>query len=329
MYSVNQPGESKNYDEKTVDEINKKVFNLIGNTFTFYELYRDRSLESNEVPQTNNVMDLWILDRLNELVKDVTDNMDNYKLLEPVRDIKEFISDLSTWYLQLSRDRFRDGDKGAKQTLYFVLKTLAKLLAPVAPFFGEDLYLKLRLGNDAESVHLEDWPNTVESDKSKVESRSKEMQLTREVVSLALEGRQTDGVKVRQPLANLFVDKKYFVGEEFTQLIRERLNVKNVEFNKEQGIYFDLTITQELKEEGVVREIIRAVQDMRKQKGLTPSDPIVLHIGANEAGKDILEKPEWLVMIRDTVLAKSIEVKNIGEGEKIVLDEVEFKIDIL
>jgi isoleucyl-tRNA synthetase len=330
MYSVNQPGESKNYDEKTVDEINKKVFNLIGNTFTFYELYRDKTLENNNIPDTNNVMDLWILDRLNTLVNDVTVNMDSYKLLEPVRDIKEFISDLSTWYLQLSRDRFRDGDKGAKQTLYFVLKTLAKLLAPVAPFFGEDLYLKLRLENDSESVHLENWPHTVESDKSKVEIRSKEMQLTREIVSLGLDARMKADSKVRQPLGELKVkSEKYKVGEEFVTLIKDRLNVKKVSFvDINEDVLLDLEITQELKEEGIVREIIRAVQDMRKKKELTPSDPIELTIGANEACKDILEKPEWLVMIRDTVFAKTINVNTIGEGDKAVLEEVEFSISI-
>jgi isoleucyl-tRNA synthetase len=336
MYSVNQPGESKNYDEKTVDEINKKVFNLIGNTFTFYELYRDKSLESNEAPQTSNVMDLWILDRLSTLVNDVTVNMDSYKLLEPVRDIKEFISDLSTWYLQLSRDRFRDGDKGAKQTLYFVLKTLAKLLAPFAPFFAEDLYLKLRLDNDAESVHLESWPHEPEGGKLKVESskdaedRGRQMQLTREIVSLGLDARMKADSKVRQPLSELKVkSEKLKVGEEFVTLIKERLNVKKVSFvEMEESVVLDLEITKELKEEGIVREIIRAVQDMRKQKGLTPSDPIELTIGANEACKDILEKPEWLVMIRDTVLAKAIHVKTIGEGDKIVIDDIEFTIKL-
>ncbi|MES2408814.1 MAG: class I tRNA ligase family protein [Patescibacteria group bacterium] len=324
MYSVNQPGESKNYDEKTVDEINKKVFNLVSNTFTFYELYRDKSLESNEMPQTKNVMDLWILDQLNSLAANVTKNMDNYKLLEPVRDIKEFVAELSTWYLQLSRDRFRDGDVGAKQTLYFVLKTLSKLLAPFAPFFAEDLYLKLRLENDAKSVHLESWPEVIKKEMD--EKLISDMQKTREVVSLALEARQSAGIKVRQPLANLFADKKYLVSEEFVALIKDRLNVKNVDFNKEQGVHMDLTITDSLREEGIVREIIRAVQEMRKKNGLTPSDSIVLHIGANESGKDVLEKPEWLMMIRDTVLAKNIEVKTIGEGDKIMIDDIEFTI---
>ncbi|MDB5204823.1 MAG: isoleucyl-tRNA synthetase, isoleucyl-tRNA synthetase [Candidatus Taylorbacteria bacterium] len=327
MYSVNQPGESKNYDEKTVDEINKKVFNLIGNTFTFYELYRDKTLENNEIPQTKNVMDLWVLDRLNDLVINVTRNMESYKLLEPVRDIKEFVADLSTWYLQLSRDRFRDGDTGAKQTLYFVLKTLSTLLAPFAPFFAEDLYLKLRLENDAESVHLGNWPTaTIDAG---ADDRATQMQFTREIVSLGLDARMKADIKVRQPLGKLKVKSlKSKVGEEYLILVKERVNIKEVIFDESvtNEAELDVTITPALKEEGIVREIIRAVQDLRKKSGLTPSDPIVLHIGANESGKDVLEKPEWLMMIRDAVLAKNIEVKTIGVGEKIVIDDIEFTI---
>lgn len=336
MYSVNQPGESKNYDEKTVDDINKKVFNLVSNVITFYELYRDKTLETNDVPDPSNVLDKWILLRLSETVVDVTSSLDNYKLLEPVRNMREFIGDLSTWYLQLSRDRFRDGDVGAKQTLYFVLKTLSKLLAPFAPFYAEHLYQNLRIDNDRESVHLEDWPQGVESRKSKVESGEdkesllKQMQKTREIVSLALDARMQADIKVRQPLAKILIKKSFEVPEEFQVLIRERLNVKSVEWTDEisTDVELDTNITNELKEEGAVREIIRAVQDMRKKSGLTPSDPIVLNIGANEAGKGILEKPEWLMMIRDTVLAKNIEVKTIADGEKIVIDDIEFIISI-
>ncbi len=327
MYSVNQPGESKNYDEKTVDDVNKKIFNLISNMFTFYELYRDKGLETNSL-ETTNVMDLWIIDRLNDLILTVTKNMDSYKILEPVRDIREFVADLSTWYLQLSRDRFRDGDKGAKQTLYFVLKSLSKILAPFAPFYAEDLYQKLRNESDKESVHLEDW-FTVKEQNDSVQ-RSKEMQLTRNIVSLGLDARMKADIKVRQPLKELKVEsRKWKVGNKFVSLIKERVNVKDVTFMEmEEDVILDTNITPELKEEGAIREIIRFVQDMRKQKGLTPSDPIILIIGANESGKDVLEKPEWLMMIRDTVLAKNIEVKSINEGEKLVIEDLEFIISI-
>lgn len=331
MYSVNQPGESKNYDEKTVDEINKKVFNLISNTFTFYELYRDKSLESDEFPKSENVLDQWVLTRLYELVHGSTKNLDDYRLLEPVRHIKEFVDDLSTKYLQYSRDRFRDGDSGAKQTLYYVLKTLAKILAPFAPFFSDYLYQELRIDGDVLSVHLEKWPEFDMDFGHAHHGLLIQMNNMQQIVRMGLEARQQKNVKVRQPLRALTVkDQKLKLEDKFLDLIKDRLNVKEVVFDEtiQNEVELDLEITQALREEGVVREIIRAVQDMRKQKGLTPSDPIELTIGANEACKDVLEKPEWLVEIRGTVLAKEIHVKTISEGDKVVVDDIEFTIQI-
>jgi isoleucyl-tRNA synthetase len=161
MYTVNQPGEPKNFDEKTVLEISRKVFTLLDNVVTFYELYRDTTLETNAVPTSTNVLDTWIIAKLSVLTKDMTENLDAYKLLEPGRALRDFIDDLSTWYLRRSRERLKDVDIDsidAKKTLYFVLKTVSKLLAPMAPFMAESLYQKLRIESDPESVHLENWP---------------------------------------------------------------------------------------------------------------------------------------------------------------------------
>jgi isoleucyl-tRNA synthetase len=108
MYTVNQPGEPKNFDEKTVLDISRKVFTLLENVVTFYELYRDTTLETNNVPTSTNVLDTWILAKQNALIQDMTENLDNYKLLEPGRALREFIDDLSTWYLRRSRERLKE-----------------------------------------------------------------------------------------------------------------------------------------------------------------------------------------------------------------------------
>ena len=110
MYSVNQPGDSKNFDEKTVDEIVKKVFNLVSNVTTFYKTYESEcKVQSTKYKvESQNVLDIWILSRLNQLVANVTKNMDAYVFLEPTREIKDFIADLSQWYLRRSRDRFKE-----------------------------------------------------------------------------------------------------------------------------------------------------------------------------------------------------------------------------
>ncbi len=338
MYSVNQPGESKNYDEKTVDDVNKKVFNLLGNVMTFYELYRDKTVEWDNAPTSSHALDQWIVVRLEELVKLSTASLDSYKVLEPVRAIRDFIDDLSTWYLQLSRDRFRDDDAGAKQTLYYVLKTLSKVLAPFAPFYAEDLYQKLRGESDAKSVHLDAWPVALEPSfftkllgRDKREEMLSDMEKTRKIVSLGLDARMKANIKVRQPLASLFVKKPLEVSEELQSLIKERVNIKTVTFSETQteDAALDTEITEALREEGTVRELVRFVQDMRKKQGLTPSDKISLYVFANEAGKAVLEKPEWYKMLKGAVLADNIDLENENNGETLSLDNLEFKISLL
>jgi hypothetical protein len=151
MYSVNQPGESKNFDEKTVSELHNKVFNLLYNVLAFYELYRDKELEKSEYKNSENILDQWIVARFNELVENTTKQLDGYKLLEPVRSIREFIDDLSTWYVRRSRERLKNGDEEAKHTLYFVLKITVQLFAPFMPFIAEDIWQKLKFDSDPES----------------------------------------------------------------------------------------------------------------------------------------------------------------------------------
>lgn len=280
MYSVNQPGESKNFDTATVSEIGRKVFNIIDNVYTFYDLYRDKKLESETRKQeSKNVLDKWIITRLNGLVALSTTQLDKYKLLEPTRAIEDFVSDFSTWYLRRSRERIKGGDSEAKQTLYRVLKDLSKLLAPFAPFAAEDLYQALRIESDPESVHLEDWP-TVEkpfpllsffASKSNDKAIIRDMAETRRIVSLALEARFKANIKVRQPLQKLEVRTKDLeVG--YIELIKDEVNVKEVIDKDIDGVELNTTLTPALEEEGRLRDVIRMIQDLRKEKGLEPKD---------------------------------------------------------
>ena len=284
MYSVNQPGESKNFDSAAVDEINRRVFKILDNVYAFYDLYRDREVEANSI-KSENVLDKWILARLNELIRLSTTRLDEYKLLEPTRAIREFIDDLSTWYLRRSREKIKDGDKDSKQTLYFVLKELSKLMAPFTPFMAEDLYQKLRTENDPESVHLEKWPKGGKVDASIL----KNMENTRRVVSLGLEARSKAGIKVRQPLLELRI-KNNKLGKEFVSLIQDELNVKRVRvYSKmEQDIEIDTTLTPALLEEGRVRDAIRAVQEWRKEQGLKPGEKAKYEVTAE--GKEFFAK---------------------------------------
>jgi isoleucyl-tRNA synthetase len=326
MYSVNQPGESKNFDEKTVGELHNKVFNLLYNVLAFYELYRDKEIESDkEQVVSKNVLDRWIVTRLADLTDTCTEGLDNYKLLEPVRAIREFIDDLSTWYLRRSRDRIKDGDIEAKATLYYVFKTLSKLMAPFAPFTAEDIWQKLKNEGDKESVHLTSWPEVIKIDLE--EKILKEMQEVRETVTLGLQLRQKAGIPVRQPLADIKL-KSYNLNKEYTQIIKEELNIKMVilDDKMEEEVKINTEISEGLKKEGQYRELLRGIQDMRKKQGLNPNDIVVLSVDTNVVGQELIntfDKEDF----KKSIGAKDIKIKE-NDGQEIKIDEFVFKIII-
>lgn len=323
MYAVNQPGDAKSFDEKTVLELHRQVFGLLYNVLAFYELYREKELENeSDVLNSKNILDQWILVKFDELNKICIDNMDEYKLLEPTRAIRDFIGDLSTWYLRRSRDRIKDGDRYAIKTLYFVLKNLAKILAPFAPFAADDIWLKLQNDIDTESVHLTGWPKLEKVNVKIIE----EMEKVRKIVSLGLEARQKAGLKVRQPLSKIEV-KDYELDCKYTEVIKDELNVKDLVENKnlDTEVLLDIEITPELKEEGDYRELVRGLQELRKKAGLTPSDVVTFQIETNDAGKKLVEKFE--AEIKKTILAKDIKFDP-NSGEEIKIDALIYKVSI-
>lgn len=325
MYSVNQPGESKNFDEKTVSELNNKVFNLLYNVLTFYELYRDKDLENfKKLSKRKNVLDKWIIYRLRELINEVTKKTDEYKLLEPVRAMRDFIDDLSTWYLRRSRERIKGGDIESKKTLYFVLKNLSKVMAPFAPFTSEDIWQKLKNNKDKESIHLEKWPKSGRVNISIIE----EMNEARRVVTLGLQNRQKAGIPVRQPLSKIIINNKPLKNE-YIEIIKDELNIKEIEFkslDKDTQIVLETNITEELKQEGNYRELVRVIQDMRKKSGLNPSDLVNLIIKSSKEGEEFINK--FKSELIKTVIVKEIKVED-NDGEEIKIDDILFKIKLI
>jgi isoleucyl-tRNA synthetase len=328
MYGVNQPGESKNFDEKTVAELHNKVFNLLYNVLAFYELYRDKNLESEILNlESDNVLDKWIVTRLDELIEDTTKQLDEYKLLEPVRSIREFIDDLSTWYLRRSRDRIKESDENAKKTLYYVLKTIAKLMAPFTPFASEDIWQKLKNSNDVESVHLSDWPASVQDYGEASQKVIRDMKEIRGIVTLGLQARQKAGIPVRQPLSELKVEGLKLSSDYF-EIIKEELNVKEIKFTEgeELKVELDTNITDDLRKEGQYRELVRAIQDIRKKNGLNPNDVVTLVIGTNTDGQELINKFKTELM--KAVSAREVQIKD-NEGVEIKIDELIFKINLI
>lgn len=310
MYSVNQPGDSKNYDERTVVELQRQVFGLYLNTLSFYELYRDVGVENEYVPQGNHVLDMWIMARLHEFTSLTTEHLEAYKTFEPVRALRVFMDDLSTWYVRRCRDRLREGDSDAKYTLYTVLKTIAKLIAPFAPFASEEVWQKLRNENDEESVHLAAWPDVGAVDMYVIDS----MEQVRSICTVGNGLRKKIGIPLRQPLAALLL-RVLTLDEEYVEIIAEELNVKTVVTDSaiEEEIMLDTHISEDLQEEGVMRELCRIVQDMRKGQGLVPDDRIKLVITTNPKGQSIIKRFEN--EIGETVGAESITTAESDTGE--------------
>jgi len=297
------------------------------------------------------VLDRWILCRLQELIRKVTSGLQNYELDKAGRALMDFADDLSTWYLRRSRDRFKDDDNpqnrdAALHTTYLSLKTLSLLLAPFTPFFAEMLYKLIgadqeganpnSLNSDArsigsgfrESVHLETWP-VVDSKFSKEEEAVlSDMVEVRRLVVLALEARNKGNVKVRQPLAELKVKSLKLKGKkDFVELIKDEVNVKDILFdqNLKDEVELDLKITPELLREGMMREFVRALQDLRKKTNLKPKDVVNANVQTNPEGQNFLL--EFQEQIFKTTKIK-LSFAEVFQGEEIKVGDMRFLIKL-
>jgi isoleucyl-tRNA synthetase len=279
MYTVNSPGDSKNFDEKTVDEIVKKVFNPLLNIVAFYELYKDESIVAHN--KSENVLDKWILSRLNDLIKNGTNSLEKFQVFESARPIRDFVNDFSTWYIRRNRDRVSNNENEVDRNvclsvMYGVLVGLTKVMAPLAPFITEEMYRNL---TSDESVHLTDFPK---GDSSLLDKQLiSDMKIVREVVEKGHSKRKESSIKLRQPLAKITYKAANKLYEELEQIIAEELNVKAVEYGEksdEAEVELDVKITPELAKEGEAREIIRNIQKMRKEQNLTLKDKIEIDL---------------------------------------------------
>jgi len=348
FYLLSSPvvsAETINFKESEVAELVRGMFRMLWNSYSFFVLYAniDKFKSSaNYKPLATNLLDKWIVSELNILIKEVGESMEKYELNKTARLFPKFIDNLSNWYIRRSRKRFwksedDDDKKQAYQTLHYVLVELSKLMAPFCPFIAEEIYKNL---TGEESVHLADFPV---ADESLIDEKlNEEMHETRVLISLGLQLRADAGIKVRQPLSELQITD-YKLSEELENIIKEELNVKiissvdnidaleiekkgwkyiskiNPQSEGTHKIILNPIITEDLKLEGQAREIIRFIQEMRKEAGYDVENRIeVSHQGAEK----VFEKFGDLIIAKE-VLTSEMKSKKIKEFDL----EKEFEID--
>ena len=294
MSSPVMKGEDLFFSEKELKEIYQKNILLTLNILSFYTDYQSLGKQNFSI-KSAHILDKWILSRFNSLIKETTNKMDNYDVVSTTKEIKAFISDFSLWYLRRSRERFKQGDRQGIKVFGYVLFQLSIIIAPIMPFLAEHIYQII--GGKRKSVHLEDWPKI---NKKLINKKLEEkMEKVREVVTLTLAERAKAGIKVRQPLQKLKVKSlKLKVEKELLSLIKEEVNVKKIIFDSKikNEVELDTKITVELKEEGIIRDIIREIQGMRKKANLKPKDKISIQYFGTEKLNKILEENKKIIL---------------------------------
>ena len=349
LYTVNRPGEEKRFFETDLLNFQRRFLNTIWNVFLFYQTYSERSEKKGsaepacagrqseagsyafkgEAKISNlSLLNQWILADLEETKAKVINLLDHYSVFEATKVLDNFLDDLSRWYLRRSRRIFQKPDnqtewETSSLVLRIVLKELMLLLAPFCPFFSEIIWQKLKEEQDKESVHLADYP--------KVEKRYQNkqvlilMQEARDLSAKALSLRQKENIKVRQPLKELRIKNYELRGKrELLEILKEEINVKEIIFDKDlaSDIELETKLTPELIEEGIIREIVRQIQEERKNQGLIPKDKISIILEVtNPKLQLILEKEKDFIKKETGAEELKIQIASQEITEGIVIDE--------
>ena len=413
MISNSSPWDNLKFDEAGVEEVSgSKFFGKLHNTYSFFALYANLCNFDFAAPQVplaeRPEIDRWIISVLNSLVKEVTDDIEDYELTKAARSISDFVvNNLSNWYVRLNRSRFWDGDLAANQTLYQSLKTVAMLMAPIAPFYADMLYRDLT-GSDT-SVHLAAYPK---ADEAAIDSKlEKRMAIAQQITSMVLSLRRKKNLKVKQPLTAIMIPvldeaQKQDI-EAVADLIMSEVNVKGINYvggdagilvkrikpdfkklgpkfgknmkaaaqaltsleqsqiaqfekdgkialtlNGEEAVVeladvevisedipgwlvandgnitvaLDITITDDLRKEGIARELVNRIQNVRKSKDFNITDRIVVKITPDEHVNDAVA--QFKDYIAKQVLAVAIELAPVEGTDVIALDMDDYELKI-
>lgn len=419
FYTASAPWLPSRFYEEAVIEAQRKFIGTLWNVYSFYILYAELDKfdpTKYEDFVSENVMDKWMMSKLNSLIKSTDEHLENYRITQGAKELEEFVDELSNWYVRRNRSRYwveelTEDKIGAYMTLYRVLTTLAKIASPFIPFVTEEIYQNLVVAfdkNAPESVHLCKWPEY----KAELVDANLEEDMDRAytIVKLGRSARNGANIKNRQPLGKMLVSAKS-LPEYYGDIVKDELNIKEVELGAdlskyvnfeikpnlpvlgkaygklipgirkaigemnqmelaqtinngntvnievngtdielnsekllitmqglegyafagegEMGVVLDTTITQELREEGHVREILSKIQNMRKENGFEVADKINIYVTGNEMLENIIKKFEEQIA-KDTLAVEIVyggnanyqEVKVNGENLKLTVEKL-------
>ena len=311
FYINSAPWLPNRFHGKAVIEGQRRFMGTLWNTYTFFVLYANidnfdatkYTLEYDKLP----VMDKWLLSKLNSLIKEVDDDLGNYRIPEAARALQDFVDDMSNWYVRRSRERFwakgMEQDKiNAYMTLYTALVTVAKVAAPMIPFMTEDIYQNLVRSLDKEapeSIHLCDFPvaNEAHIDKD-LEAKMEEVL---KVVVLGRAARNTANIKNRQPIGRMFVKAETALPEFYQEIIQDELNVKKVEFTDDVRAFTSYSFKPQLRTVGrkygkyvnEIKEILAGLDGNQAMDTLNETD--LLSFETQDGTKVELAKEDLLI----------------------------------
>ena len=300
FYTASAPWIPKRFSGKLVQEGQRKFMGTLWNTYAFFVLYANidnfdatkYALEYDKLP----VMDKWLLSKLNSAVAAVDDNLSNYRIPEAARALDDFVDEMSNWYVRRSRERFwakgMEQDKiNAYMTLYTALVTISKAAAPMIPFMTEDIYRNLVCSIDPtapESVHLCDFP--VVDEKLIDKKLEEDMEVVLEAVVLGRACRNEANIKNRQPIAKIFVKAEDELSQFYLDIIRDELNVKEIEATNDVSALTNYTFKPQLKTLGrrfgkninAVKEILAGLNGQQAMKELNETGTLTITVDGNE-----------------------------------------------
>ncbi|OGE84017.1 MAG: hypothetical protein A3B10_04110 [Candidatus Doudnabacteria bacterium RIFCSPLOWO2_01_FULL_44_21] len=312
MNSVVMLADDMNFSEKNLAVTYRKNILILWNVYNYFVTYAneaDWEPKSKVKSQKSKVtLDQWIVAKTQELVNQITENLDSYNTVKATRAIEDYINELSTWYLRRSRGR-KDDEFFA--TLRYCLLAVSKVIAPIMPYIAELIYQNLNRKTEILSVHLAAWPETKKLTKDDQELLVN-MQTVQNLVEQGHSLRKAANIKLRQPLKTFVYHFQRRLGKVFEEILADELNVKEVGYGRE--LKFDQKITAELKKEGLARELERTIQGMRKTKGFKVGQLAVLGYNTND---NELKAAFALIDTKKTYLS---QIKEESGGEEVEIE---------